>query len=131
MRPTFDQYFLNLAEAVSTRGDCTRRQVGCLIVKDRRVVSTGYNGTTPGARGCLKGGCPRATSDAAPGEGYEASACIALHAEMNAVAFGDYERMFGGTAYINESPCYMCQKVLSAAGIERAIWPTGEISFGV
>lgn len=131
MRPPFDQYFLDLAQAVSRRGDCKRRQVGCLITKSRRIVSTGYNGTTPGAVGCLAGGCPRAESDAAPGEGYEESRCIALHAEMNAVAYGDYERMLGGTAYTNEAPCYMCQRVLASAGIIRAVWPDGEMTFSV
>lgn len=132
MRPSFDQYLLAMAQTASLRGDCTRRQVGCVIADaSRRIVATGYNGTTPRAVGCIDGGCPRAISNANPGEGYEESRCIALHAEMNAVAHGEYERMLGGTAYINEPPCYMCQKVLAAAGIVRAVWPDGEMSFGV
>jgi deoxycytidylate deaminase len=57
-----------MAEAASLRADCSRRQVGCVLVKDNRIVSTGYNGTTHGAKGCLEGGCPRATSNAKPGE---------------------------------------------------------------
>lgn len=128
MRPDWDDYFLGIAEAVSRRGDCSRRQVGCVIVgRDKRIVATGYNGTVSGQSGCLDGACPRATSGAKPGEGYEQTACIALHAEMNAVAHASRSETDGGIAYITAEPCYMCQKVLAAGGVFLAIWPTGSM----
>jgi dCMP deaminase len=111
VRPGWDDYFLNIAQAVSARADCTRRQVGAVIVRERRIVSTGYNGAPSGHLGCLSdGACPRGQHFAlgpfdnnfckcgnpwpcpewaVPGSSYDTGpgACVALHAEQNALLY--------------------------------------------
>ena len=89
-RPSWDSYGLAIAKAVSRRGDCTRRQVGAVIMDSaHRIVATGYNGMAPGQPGCLtSGACPRgrlSLSEAPPGSGYNATNCTATHAEVNAL----------------------------------------------
>lgn len=122
-RPGWDDYFLLLADTVSLRADCQRARHGAVIVDhDRRVVSTGYNGSPPGGGSCLAGECPRATSDV-PRNHPDYSNCIALHAEQNAIAFADRSRTAGGTIYITGHPCDMCAKLIAAAGIERTVTP--------
>jgi dCMP deaminase len=121
-RPSWDDYFINIAGAVATRAECSRAQHGAVIVdQHHRIISTGYNGTPPGdPRSCLRGDCPRATSGVAHNSGgYEN--CIALHAEQNAIANATRE-MRGGTIYITGRPCPMCSKLILAAGLE-ACWP--------
>ena len=122
-RPSEDEYYLGLAAAVSARGECLRRQVGCVIVKDRRVVSTGYNGAPPGEASCLQGACPRASSQHPHGSGYAETGCVAIHAETNAIIRGDWLAMQGATAYISCPPCTQCAPLLRAAGIERVVTP--------
>jgi dCMP deaminase len=89
-RPGWDEYFLGIAEAVSRRADCTRRQVGAVIVDaDHRIVSTGYNGAAAGKRGCLSGACPRGrlSYDELPHQAGGYDNCISLHAELNACVY--------------------------------------------
>jgi dCMP deaminase len=119
-RPSWDDYFLVIAQAVARRADCTRAQHGAVIVKDRRIVSTGYNGSPVGGASCLKGECPRgllSKEQLAPNTA-DYSNCIALHAEQNAIA---YARERGDTIYITGAPCDMCSKLIKAAGIETVI----------
>lgn len=129
-RPGWDDYFLGIAAAVAARADCTRRQVACVIVDDRhRIVSTGYNGAPAGHPGCASAGaCPRgrATAEEVPhGSSYDtgAGACIAVHAEANALIYGDATRYRGGTAYITHAPCDGCARLLAGAGLLWVIWP--------
>jgi dCMP deaminase len=132
-RPAWNDYFLGIAKAVSARGDCVRRQVGCVIVSaDKRVVSVGYNGVRPGLPGCLDGACPRATSNVNAGVAYDGGPgyCISSHAEASALLYADYSRLAGGAAYITDEPCYGCRKLLSAVPIKRTIWPEGVIEYG-
>ena len=68
-RPTWDEYYMGIARAVSTRSNCIRRSVGAVIIVQNAIIGTGYNGTPVGVRNCCDGGCPRCASDAAPGEG--------------------------------------------------------------
>lgn len=125
-RPTWDEYFLSIARAVATRADCTRSRHGAVIVKNNRVISTGYNGSPPGGGSCLKGECPRGRKDytEAPSNVGGYSDCIALHCEQNAISFGNYEQMQGGTIYIagGKPPCSMCEKLITAAGLVRCVW---------
>ena len=79
-RPGWESYYLGIAHAVAARGECTRRQVGAVIVHHHSIIATGYNGAPPGWTSCLDGGCPRADSDATPGSGYADSKCVAIHA---------------------------------------------------
>jgi dCMP deaminase len=128
-RPDWDSYFLDIARAVAARADCRRAQHGCVLVDgERRIVSTGYNGSPHGGPSCLAGDCPRglkSPDDVAHNHG-DYSDCIALHAEQNAVAYADRSRTGGGTAYITGAPCDMCGKVLMAAGVAVVRWPNGE-----
>ncbi len=132
--PSWDQYFLDIAQAVAARAKCTRRRVGAVLVgDDHRIIATGYNGAAPGRPDCLEGACPRGrlSYDEVPGLGdYDRPGapgfCIAIHAEMNAMLFATRDTK-GATAYITDEPCPGCRKALSAAGIVRAVWPDGEL----
>lgn len=125
-RPDWDHYFATLAEAVSTRADCRRRQVGCVIVdEDFRVVSTGYNGAPAGDPGCLAGACPRGllAEDELPSftnYDFGPGRCISLHAEANALLYAG-RAVRGGTAYVTYKPCPTCEKLLAGAGIRRVV----------
>jgi dCMP deaminase len=120
-RPDWDTYFLGIARAVAARGDCLRVQHGAVVVKDHRIVATGYNGSPPGGPSCLAGECPRAASDT-PHNYPDYSNCIALHAEQNAIAYaGTHSR--GAEIYITGPPCDMCMKLIKAAGILNVWYP--------
>ena len=129
--PGWDDYFLGIAEAVSARAKCVRRRVGAVLVVDRRIIATGYNGAAPGLPDCLEGACPRGqlSYDEVPGLGdYDRPGtpgfCIAIHAEVNALLFATRDTK-GATAYITDPPCPGCRKALAAAGLVRAVWPGG------
>lgn len=126
MRPTWDEYFLGIAQAVSARADCSRRQVGAVIVgTDRRLISVGYNGAPPGKPGCLTdGACPRANSGVAPGAPYDhgTGRCIAVHAEANAIINGDFSRMLNATIYCTDEPCHECARLIEGARIAHVIF---------
>lgn len=120
-RPDWDTYFLTIARVVAARGDCTRARHGAVIVRDNRVIATGYNGTAPGSPlSCLAGDCPRAQS-AVPHLTPDYSNCISSHAEHNAIAFARYEEMRGATLYLTGPPCDSCTKLICAAGIARIV----------
>lgn len=122
-RPDWDTYFLGIARAVAARADCTRRQVGCVIVDaDHRILATEYNGAHPGGPSCLAGECPRGQSDVAPGSSYDtgAGACIALHAEQNALLFARAS-VKGATLYCTDAPCGGCSRMIQGAGIGRVV----------
>ena len=124
-RPEWDEYFLDIALVVSNRADCRRRRHGAVIVKDRRIVSTGYNGSPSGdPRSCIAGECPRGRLNQLerPSNKGDYTDCIALHAEMNAIAYADRVDMQGATLYITPGPpCPMCAKLIMAAGIIRVV----------
>ncbi|GAB3847345.1 cytidine/deoxycytidylate deaminase family protein [Micromonospora andamanensis] len=124
-RPDWDSYFLGIARAVAARADCSRRQVGAIVVRDRRIVSTGYNGSPPGGPSCLAGECPRAASGVAPDSSYDTGpgTCHAVHAEGNAVLYAGRDGCLGSTLYVTEKPCEGCSKLARAAGISRVVSP--------
>lgn len=124
-RPDWDTYFINIAREVASRADCRRAKHGCVIVKDRRIVATGYNGSAAGGPSCLKGECPRGllTTEQLAHNSADYSNCHALHAEMNAVAHANRHDTVGATAYITGRPCDSCGKILQAAGIEKVVTP--------
>lgn len=123
MRPTVDEYYLGIAQAVAARGECTRRQVGAVIVRDQTIVGTGYNGAPPGEPSCLDGACPRAASGAEAGSGYAESGCVAIHAETNAIIRAGRERCLGATLYVTSPCCVLCAPLVRAAGIARVVTP--------
>lgn len=123
-RPSWEEYGLGIAEAVSARADCTRRRVGAVILDTgNRIVATGYNGAPPGVKGCLEGGCPRGLlsyQQQQPFRGYEN--CISNHAEVNALLFADRAKVEGGTLYVTDQPCYQCCKVIANSGLAMVVW---------
>ena len=123
LRPSWDEYYLNIAKAVSMRGDCIRRQHGAIIVKDHKIVSTGYNGTPAGdERSCLTTGqCPRNLDpNAQHGQG-SYDLCWSTHAEANALLRASWNELNGSTIYITGEPCGGCAKLIRSAGIERVV----------
>lgn len=123
-RPDWDNYFLGIANAVSKRGDCTRSQVGAVLVgPDHRIISTGYNGTMPNVSGCLDGGCPRGrfSYESLPSND-DYSNCIAIHAERNAIIYSDPSKRSGTTLYVTRRPCVLCKELLLAEGVTRVVW---------
>lgn len=125
-RPDWDTYYLQIAQAVASRGECVRRKVGAVVVKNHTIISTGYNGAPAGEKSCLDGACPRAFSNAEPGKGYAASGCTVIHAEANALLRAGRDRAFGATIYVTDMPCELCEPLIQAAGISRVVWqPAG------
>jgi dCMP deaminase len=129
-RPEWDDYFLSIADAVSTRGDCSRRRIGAVIVdRSRRLVSTGYNGVRAGDQGCISKPCDRVAKALGGSNalcpGY--SDCRSVHAEANALLYADYAKCVKATLYISDEPCEACLKLIRAARIKRIVWPKGEI----
>lgn len=123
-RPTWDEYYLGIADAVATRGDCVRAQHGAVIVKNNKIVSTGYNGTPPGDhRSCgSTGQCPRALdANARHSEGTYDN-CWATHAESNALLRASWEELQGSIVYITGQPCPGCMKLLESANVMLIVW---------
>jgi dCMP deaminase len=129
-RPGWDAYFMSIAQVVASRSNCVKRKVAAIIVKDRRIVSTGYNGTPRGTRNCNEGGCPRCNSLAPSGTALEE--CYCSHGEENAITQAAYHgiSLKGGSLYSTFSPCLMCTKMIINAGISEVIfsheYPLGE-----
>jgi dCMP deaminase len=119
MRPSFDDYFINLAEITATRSTCDRLHVGAIIVKDNRIISQGYNGSIHGHSHCTdktkslcEGGCLN-----------DEGRCIkTIHAEVNALLHADREDLKGSTCYTSHAPCENCSKLLAQAGIVRIVY---------
>lgn len=128
-RPDWDEYFLGIARAVAERSDCDRSKVGAVVVNDRRIRATGYNGAPSKSPGCAT--CPRRTSSAEPGvSSYSSGAtrCVAVHAEANALLYCNREDLVGATIYITREPCVDCSKLIAAAGVVRVVTPLPSFS---
>jgi len=121
-RPDNDTYFMNMADLVSTRSTCLRRKVGAVIVKEKRVLSTGYNGAPRRLKHCGEVGCVRERNNIASGTRHEL--CRGVHAEQNAVIQAAYfgVSIKGGTIYTTAFPCVLCAKILINAGIEEVVY---------
>ena len=121
-RPGWDQYFMNIALVVATRSNCSRRHVAAVIVKERQIVSTGYNGTPRGIKNCDEGGCPRCASDVPSGGNL--GECICSHAEENSIVQAAYHGVAvkGGTIYTTYSPCLLCAKMIINSGIKEVVY---------
>lgn len=136
VRPDWDEYYLGIAAAVAKRADCSRRQIGAILVnKNNRHRGSGYNGGRPKGPSCLAGECPRglmSVDEVAPGSSYDTGqgTCIAIHAEQNLCLDTTAEDRAGGTIYITDAPCNGCLRMLQGSGIIRIVWPTGKWIFG-
>jgi dCMP deaminase len=121
-RPSWDEYFMSIARVVSSRSNCVKRKVAAVVTRDRRIISTGYNGTPRGTRNCNEGGCPRC-NDLAPG-GTGLSECVCSHGEENAIIQAAYHGMSlaEGTIYTTFSPCLQCTKMIINAGLSEVVF---------
>jgi len=131
-RPPWDEYFMNIARVVASRSNCIKRKVGAVIALDRRIISTGYNGTPRGIRNCNEGGCPRCAGAAESGTRLDE--CLCSHAEENAITQSAYHGVSvrGGTVYTTFCPCLICTKMIINAGLSEVVYaadfPLGEVS---
>jgi dCMP deaminase len=121
-RPGWDEYFMSIASVVSTRSTCLRRKVGAVIVRDRQIVSTGYNGAPKGAPHWSATGCLREKMGIPAGERHEI--CRGSHAEVNAIAQAAAigASTSGGVIYCTHEPCSFCTKAIINAGIRRIVY---------
>lgn len=134
LRPGWDEYFINIARAVSARATCLRRKYGAVITKDNIIVSTGYNGAPSGMKDCLEvGKCTRMELQIPHGQRYEL--CHSVHAEANAIIRASLEELKGSTIYISgedsgqgecmSEPCMMCKRMILNAKIARVVFSDG------
>ena len=121
MRPSWDEYFMDIARQVATRSTCLRRHVGAVIVRDKRILCTGYNGAPRGLAHCDVVGCLREKLGIPSGQRQEI--CRGLHAEQNAIIQAALHGVSveGGTIYITHQPCITCAKMVINAGIVRVV----------
>jgi len=125
VRPNWDKYFMEIAHVVKTRSNCSARQVGAIIVKDRRIIATGYNGTPMGIKNCFEEGCERCSKRMSgkikPGE--DIDKCICLHAEQNALLQSAYHGIStkDTTIYTTDTPCNQCAKMIINSGVKKII----------
>jgi len=124
-RPSWDEYFMEMAEVAEKRSTCTRRRVGAVIVKDNRIMATGYNGVPAGLAHCSKRGCLREALNVPSGQRHEL--CRGLHAEQNAIIQAAHlgQSIAGGTLYCTTQPCVICAKMIINAGIARIVIKQG------
>ncbi len=120
-RPAWDDYFLDIVGIVANRATCVRRRVGAALVRDRRILSTGYNGAPSGLRHCLEIGCLRERMNIPSGERHEL--CRGLHAEQNAIIQAALHGVGvnGATLYCTNHPCIICAKMIINAGVVRIV----------
>lgn len=122
MRPTWDEYFMKITAVVATRSTCLRRQVGAIIVKDRHILASGYNGAPSGLPHCDEVGCMREKMSIPSGQRHEL--CRGLHAEQNAIIQSAVHgvSIAGATLYSTTQPCVLCSKMLINAQIKRIVF---------
>ena len=127
-RPSWDEYFMEIAQVVATRSNCSRRHVGAVLVRNRHILSTGYNGTPHGVKNCFEGGCPRCAHTTESGSRLEE--CLCVHAEQNAIcqAAQHGHALEGGTIYVTCSPCLTCAKLIINACLDEVVYD-GEYAF--
>jgi dCMP deaminase len=113
---------MEIANVVARRSNCLRRQVAAVIVKDTRIISTGYNGTPRGVRNCFEGGCPRCSGETPPGK--DLAECLCSHAEENAITQAACHGIAveGAKLYSTFSPCLQCAKMIINAGICEVVY---------
>lgn len=121
-RPSWDEYFMDIAKVVATRSTCLRRQVGSVIVKEKRMLTSGYNGAPRELAHCGEVGCLRETHNIPSGQRHEL--CRGTHAEQNAIVQAALYGVAieGATVYCTHQPCSSCTKMIINAGIRRIVY---------
>lgn len=124
-RPSWDEYFLDIVRLVARRSTCLRRSVGAVLVIDKRILATGYNGAPSGLKHCSEVGCLRKKMNISSGERHEL--CRGLHAEQNAIIQSALHGVSarGATLYCTNHPCIICAKMIINAGIARVVYKDG------
>jgi dCMP deaminase len=124
-RPDWTEYFMDITRLVARRSTCIRRQVGAIVVKDKRILATGYNGVPTGLAHCEDTGCIREQNNIPSGQRHEL--CRGLHAEQNTIIQAAYHgiSISGATLYCTTLPCSICLKMLINAGITAIIYEQG------
>ncbi|ODN89187.1 dCMP deaminase [Cryptococcus wingfieldii CBS 7118] len=121
LRPGWDTYFMTLASLASHRSNCMKRRVGALLVRSKRILSTGYNGTPRGVRNCNQGGCSRCNGSARGGEAL--NECLCLHAEENALLEAGRDRIGDDSViYCNTCPCLRCSVKIVQCGVREVVY---------
>jgi len=125
LRPSWEEYFMDITHLVAKRSTCLRRQVGAVLVKDKKILATGYNGAPSKLEHCLVIGCLREKLGIPSGERHEL--CRGLHAEQNAIIQAAYHGVGirGATLYCTNHPCIICSKMIINAGIQRIVYEEG------
>jgi dCMP deaminase len=140
IRPGWDDYFINIAKAVSTRATCLRRRYGAVVTKNNIIVSTGYNGAAAGVVDCLEvNKCTRMELQIPHGQRYEL--CHSVHAEANAIIRASADELKESTIYIsgedsdgsecNSAPCMMCKRMILNARVARVVFSDGDGAYHV
>jgi dCMP deaminase len=121
-RPSWDEYFMEIAHVVAKRSNCSRRKVGAVIMNRNHILSAGYNGTPRGVKNCFEGGCPRCAGKTPSGKGLDE--CLCTHAEQNAICQAALHGVAidGATLYVTISPCLICAKLIINAGIREVVY---------
>ena len=124
-RPSWEEYFMDIARLVAKRSTCLRRQVGAVVVKHKNILATGYNGTPSGITHCSETGCLREQLKIPSGERHEL--CRGLHAEQNVIVQAAKHgiNIEGGTLYCTSSPCIICSKMIINAGLREIVYLDG------
>ncbi len=124
-RPGWDEYFMKITADVAERATCVKRQVGAIIIKDHRILSTGYNGSPKGFKHCTEKTCIRLQMNVPSGQRHEL--CRGLHAEQNAIIQAAWHgvSISGGTLYCTYQPCVICVKMMINAGIVKVVYAGG------
>jgi dCMP deaminase len=124
-RPSWDEYFMDIVGLVSKRSTCVRRKVGAVLVRDKRILATGYNGPPMGISHCSEMGCLRNKLNIPSGERHEL--CRGLHAEQNAIIQAALHGVTtkGATIYCTNRPCIICSKMVINSGIRRIVYSEG------
>jgi dCMP deaminase len=124
-RPSWEAYFMDIAFLVARRSTCLRRAVGAIVVKDKRILSTGYNGAPAGIKHCLDTGCLREKLNIESGKNHEL--CRGIHAEQNAIIQAAYHGVSikGASLFCTNLPCSICAKMIINAGINRICYASG------
>ncbi|GGK18305.1 deaminase [Caldalkalibacillus thermarum] len=124
MRKSWDHYFMDMAYMAASRATCPRRHVGAILVKDKKILGTAYNGAPAGVPDCYEAGCMLVeTYEEEDGQMVRKERCIrAIHAEQNLLLFTDREDRQGATVYVTDQPCWTCTNMLANSGIAEIVY---------
>lgn len=121
-RPSWDEYFIEITKLTSKRSNCYRKKVGCVIVKNHRIISSGYNGTPSNLLNCCDGGCERCLHRDLYKSGEKLDLCLCLHAEENALLFANFSDLIDSTLYCTHFPCISCSKKIIQCQIKNIVY---------